>query len=175
MTLKPFSELGQAINAGKVKALYAVGGEVPVDPSLVANGFGRLEYLVLQASNESPITAQAHVLLPSAVHIEDEGTFTNLDGITQRFRRAYPARADCRPHWAWAVALAQEFGFPWMPRSARDVFREWGPRVAELASFDWDGAAPPLKITRGLNPLATGADGRPPGYRELGPPRVRGI
>ena len=175
VTLKPFSELGQAINAGKVKALYAVGGEVPVDPSLVANGFGRLEYLVLQASNESPITAQAHVLLPSAVHIEDEGTFTNLDGITQRFRRAYPARADCRPHWAWAVALAQEFGFPWMHRSARDVFREWGPKVAELATFDWDGSAPPLKVTRGLTPLATAADGRPAGHREFGPPRTRGI
>ena len=175
LTLRPFSELGQGINAGKVKALYAVGGEVPVDPSLVANGFGRLEYLVLQASNESAITAQAHVLLPSAVHVEDEGSFTNLDGITQRFRRAYPARADGKPHWAWAVALAQEFGFPWMHRSARDVFREWGPRVAELASFDWDGAAPPLKVTRGLNPLATGADGRTPGYREFGPPRVRGI
>ena len=175
LTLRPFSELGQGINAGKVKALYAVGGEVPVDPSLVANGFGRLEYLVLQASNESAITAQAHVLLPSAVHVEDEGSFTNLDGITQRFRRAYPARAEVKPHWAWAVALAQEFGFPWMHRSARDVFHEWGPRVAELASFDWDGAAPPLKVTRGLNPLATGADGRTPGYREFGPPRVRGI
>ncbi|HSP19996.1 MAG TPA: molybdopterin-dependent oxidoreductase, partial [Myxococcaceae bacterium] len=121
------------------------------------------------------VTAQAHVLLPAAVHVEDEGTFTNLDGITQRFRRAYPARADVKAHWAWAVHLAQEFGFPWVQTSARDVFREWGPRVAELASFDWDGAAPPVKTTRGINPLATGADGRPPGYREFGTPRVRGI
>ena len=175
LALKPFSELGQAINSGKVKALYAVGGEVPVDPSLVAHGFARLEYLVMQASNESAISAQAHVLLPAAVHVEDEGTFTNLDGITQRFRRAYPAKADVKPHWAWAVHLAQEFGFPWTQTSAREVFREWGPRVAELASFDWDGAAPPLKTTRGLNPVATGADGRPPGYREFGTPRVRGI
>jgi len=175
LTLKPFSELGKAINAGTVKALYAVGGEVPVDPSLVSVGFARLEYLVLQASNESAITAQAHVLLPAAVHVEDEGTFTNLDGITQRFRRAYPPRGDIKPHWAWAVALAQEFGFPWMHGNARDVFREWGVKVAELASFDWDGAAPPVKVTRGINPLATGADGRPPGYREFGAPRVRGI
>jgi NADH-quinone oxidoreductase subunit G len=175
LALKPFSELGQSINAGRVKAVYAVGGEVPVDPSLVAHGFARLEYLVLQASNESAITAQAHVLLPSAVHVEDEGSFTNLDGITQRFRRAYPARTDVKPHWGWAVALAQEFGFPWMHASARDVFREWGPKVAELATFDWDGSAPPLKVTRGLTPLATAADGRPAGHREFGPPRTRGI
>ena len=115
------------------------------------------------------------MLLPAAVHVEDEGTFTNLDGITQRFRRAYPPRADAKAHWAWAVRLAQEFGFPWTQISAREVFREWGPRVAELTSFDWDGAAPPVKVTRGINPLATGADGRPPGYREFGTPRVRGI
>src|SRR4029078_2182232 len=132
LTLKPFSELGQAINAGKVKALYAVGGEVPVDPTLVAHGFGRLEYLVLQSSNESAITAQAHVLLPSAVHVEDEGSFTNLDGGTQRFRRAHPGRAEARAHWALAVAVAQEFGFPWTQTSARDVFREWAPRIPEL-------------------------------------------
>ena len=175
LALKPFSELAQAINGGKVKALYAIGGEVPVDPSLVAHGFARLEYVVLQAANESAITAQAHVLLPSAVHVEDEGTFTNLDGITQRFRRAYPPRADVKPHWAWAVTLAQEFGFPWAHASARDVFREWGPRVAELKSFDWDGGAPPVKLARGINPIPTAADGRPPGYREFGPPRVRGI
>ncbi|HUM12882.1 MAG TPA: 2Fe-2S iron-sulfur cluster-binding protein [Myxococcaceae bacterium] len=175
VTLKPFAELTQAIAAGKVKALYAIGGEVPVDAAVAAQAFGKLEYFVLQASNESPVTEQAHVLLPAAVHVEDEGTFTNLDGITQRFRRAYPPRADVKAHWAWAVALAQEFGFPWLQTSARDVFREWGSRVAELASLDWDGTAPPLKVTRGLNPLPTGADGRPPGYRELGVPRVRGI
>ena len=175
LTLRPFAELSQRIAGGTVKALYAIGGEVPVDASAAAEAFGRLEYFVLQASNESPVTAQAHVLLPAAVHVEDEGTFTNLDGITQRFRRAYPPRADAKAHWEWAVHLAQEFGFPWIQTSARDVFREWGPRVAELASFDWDGAAPPLRITRGIHPLPTAADGRPPGYREFGPPRVRGI
>jgi NADH-quinone oxidoreductase subunit G len=175
LSLKPFSELTQAITAGKVKAVYAVGGEVPMDAEAAAAVFSRLEYFVLQASNESAVTAQAHVLLPAAVHVEDEGTFTNLDGITQRFRRAYPPRVDSKAHWAWAVHLAQEFGFPWAQTSAREVFREWAPRVTELASFDWDGAAPPLKISRGLNPLPTGADGRPPGYREFGTPRVRGI
>jgi NADH-quinone oxidoreductase subunit G len=175
LALKPFSELTAAIDSGQVKALYAIGGEVPTDAASVAQTFSRLEYFVLQASNETPVSAQAHVLLPAAVQVEDEGTFTNLDGITQRFRRAYPGRADVKPHWAWAVALAQDFGFPWTQDSAREVFREWAPKVAELASFDWDKAAPPLKISRGLNPIATGADGRPPGHREFGAPRVRGI
>jgi NADH-quinone oxidoreductase subunit G len=175
LALKPFSELSAGIAGGKIKALYAVGGEVPIDASTAAETFARLEYFVLQASNESAVSAQAHVLLPAATHVEDEGTFTNLDGITQRFRRAYPGRGDVRPQWRWAVTLATDFGFPWIQLTARDVFREWGPKIPELAPFDWDGAAPPIKITRGLNPIPTGADGRPPGYREFGTPRVRGI
>jgi NADH-quinone oxidoreductase subunit G len=80
-----------------------------------------------------------------------------------------------KPHWAWAVDPGREFGFPWAHAGARDVFREWGPRVAELKSFDWDGGAPPVKLARGINPIPTAADGRPPGYREFGSPRVRGI
>jgi len=175
LALLPFHELSAAITAGRVKALYAIGGEVPVDISQAALTFSRLEYFVLQASNESALTAQAHVLLPAATHVESEGTFTNQDGITQRFREAYPGRADVRPHWKWAVTLATDFGFPWIQQSARDVFREWAPKVSELATFDWDGQAPPIKVKRGITPLPTGADGRPPGYREFGPPRVRGI
>ena len=175
LALLPFSELMAAIGSGKVKALYAIGGEVPVDLAQAAQTFARLEYFVLQATNESALTAQAHVLLPAATHVESEGTFTNQDGITQRFREAYPGRADVRPHWKWAVTLATDFGFPWFQQTARDVFREWSPKVPELASFDWDGQAPPARVKKGINPLATGADGRPPGYREFGPPRVRGI
>jgi NADH-quinone oxidoreductase subunit G len=46
LALRPFSELTQAIAGGKVKALYAIGGEVPVDPAVAAEAFGRLEYFV---------------------------------------------------------------------------------------------------------------------------------
>ncbi|HEX8825180.1 MAG TPA: ferredoxin, partial [Archangium sp.] len=59
--------------------------------------------------------------------------------------------------------------------SSREVFRELGKAVTEFAPVDWDKAAPPDRETPGINPLPTAADGRPPGYREFGAPRVRGI
>ena len=87
-----------------------------------------LEYFVLQASNESAVTAQAHVLLPAAVHVEDEGTFTNLDGITQRFRRAYPPRADAKAALGVGGATwPRSSASPGRQISAREVFRELGP------------------------------------------------
>jgi len=173
--LRPFADLVSAIDAGRVKALYALGGEVPVPASEAAAALGKVEFVVLQATNLSPVTAGVDVLLPAAVHVEDEGTFTQAEGITQRVRRAYPPRAGVQSHWKWAVDIMREFGFPVTLASAREVFQEIAPKVPELAAFDWDKEAPPLKTTRGIAPLPTGADGRLPGYREFGAPRVRGI
>jgi NADH-quinone oxidoreductase subunit G len=176
LQLRGFDELWRGIESGEVKALYAVGGEVPGDVAAFAEVARRLELLVLQASNESRLTAEAHCLLPASTHVEDEGTFANLDGILQRFRRAYPARGESQPHWKWASDLMPELGMAGTAyASAREVWRALAPRVPELASFEWDVNAPPAREARGLKPLPAAADGRPPGYREFGAPRVRGL
>mgnify|MGYP001310505928 CR=1 FL=1 len=172
LTVQPFDALSKAVDAGSVKALYAIGAEVPDEA--FAQVAGRLELFVLQATNESALTAQAHVLLPAAVHVEDEGTFTQADGITQRFRRAYPPRQDAQPHWKWAVELAKELGgtLAWM--NSREVFRTVAPSIPELATYEWDKQAP-MAGKKGINVPSAAADGRPPGWREFGAPRVRGI
>jgi NADH-quinone oxidoreductase subunit G len=175
LALKPFEELTRAMDAGRVTALYAVGTEVPGNVEAFAQAAAKLEVFVAQAMNESPITAQATVLLPASVHVEHDGSFVQMDGIVQRFRKAYPSKGDAAAHWMLAAELTRELGGTATWTSAREVFRELGKQVAELAQFDWDKAAPPDREKPGLNPLPTAADGRPPGYREFGAPRVRGI
>ncbi len=185
ITLRPFVELLAALSSGKVKALYAVGGEVPVvDAATVAKAAQSLELFVVQAANESPVTDAAHVVLPSSVHVEDEGTFTQQDGITQRVRRAYPPKGESQPHWRWAGQLRREVAVaggadasaaPAVWGSSREVFRDLKSGVPELASYEWDKNAPIAQRRPGLNPLPAAADGRPPGYREVGVPRVKGI
>ncbi|NOJ94992.1 ferredoxin [Corallococcus sp. CA049B] len=175
LSLKGFEELTPAIKAGQVKALYALGTEVPTDAAAFAEVVASLEVFVAQAQNESPVTAQATVLLPASAHIEDEGTFTQQDGITQRFRKAYPSKGDAVPHWKWATELTRELGGESAAASARDVWRALSGQVSEFAEFNWDKASPPDREKPGINPLPSSADGRPPGYREFGAPRVRGI
>ena len=175
LTLKPFEELVKAMDGGRVKALYAVGTEVPGDATAFAQAAAKLDVFVAQATNESPLTAQATVLLPASVHVEFDGTFVQVDGIIQRFRKAYPAKGDAVAHWALAAELTREMGGTAAWTSSREVFRELGKAVTEFAQFDWDKAAPPDREKPGINPLPTAADGRPPGYREFGAPRVRGI
>jgi NADH-quinone oxidoreductase subunit G len=175
LALLPFSALLKAVEAGSVKALYVLGAEVPTADASAASKLAKVEFIAVQASNVSALTAQADVVLPAATHVEEEGSFVQGDAVIQRFRRAYPPRAETQGHWKWAVDIMQEFGFPVTYTSARDVFRELSGTVPQLAQYAWDEEAPPLKTTRGIVPLPSAADGRPPGYREFGPPRIRGI
>ncbi|MBI3186043.1 MAG: (2Fe-2S)-binding protein [Myxococcales bacterium] len=175
LALRPFEELPRAIESGEVKALYAVGTELPSDEAAFAPLLSRLELLVVQAINDGPLRAQAHVSLAAASHAEDEGSFVQKDGAIQRFRRAFPPRGDAWPHWRWASELWRELAGAAIFHSSREVWQALSSRVPELASFDWDGRAPIAQLGRGLLPLAAAADGRPGGYREVGVPRVRGI
>ncbi|MHB8878418.1 MAG: NADH-quinone oxidoreductase subunit G [Myxococcaceae bacterium] len=175
LALKPFAELVPAIESGAVKGLYAIGGEVPVDAVQFAQAAAKLELLVVQAMNEGPVVAQAHVALPAASHLEDEGSFVQESGIIQRFRRAFPPRGDSAPHWSWAEELGRELaGTTGGHATSREVWKGLSGGIAELASFDWDGAAPVNQKVQGINPLPAAADGRPAGYREFANPRAKG-
>ncbi|HYV48893.1 MAG TPA: 2Fe-2S iron-sulfur cluster-binding protein [Myxococcaceae bacterium] len=175
LTLQPFDDLLKAMEGGQVKALWAVGGEVPVDDTAFRQAAEKLELFVLQAQNESSIARLADVLLPACSHVEDEGSIANLDGIVQRIRQAFPPKGESQPHWRWVSDLHAALGITTTWASAREVWRALSNRVPELASFEWDTKAPPAREARGLKPIPAAADGRPPGYREYGAPRVRGI
>jgi len=175
LELKPFEDLVSAIEAGSVKALYAIGAELPAHPPGFEASLKRLEVVVVQAINQGMLSAYADLVLPASPHSEDEGSFTNVDGFIQRFRPAYPTRGGSQPHWKWSADLARAAGLAWTASSAREVFREGAKQIPQFASYDWDASAPPAHLRPGGGPLPAAADGRPPGYREWGTPRVRGI
>jgi NADH-quinone oxidoreductase subunit G len=175
LAVKPFEDLVRAMEAGTVKALWAVGGEVPADAAAFAQATAKLELFVLQAQNESKLAATADVVLPASSHVEDEGSVANLDGVVQRLRQAFPPKGESQPHWKWVSDLQAALGLTTTWASAREAWRALSNRVPELAPFEWDTKAPPAREARGLKPIPAAADGRPPGYREFGAPRVRGI
>lgn len=175
LTVQPFDALTKAMDAGQVKALFALGHEVPEADDTWAARTEKLELFVMTATNESKATGPAHVVFPAATHVEDEGTFTQADGITQRFRRAFPPRGEARPHWRWVADLAKELGSDLAVASSREVWKKLAPSVPELASFEWDKKAPMNQTRPGISTMAAAADGRPPGWREQGVPNLRGL
>ena len=175
LELAPFTELTKAMDGGQVTALYALGAEVPEADDVFAARAMKLELFIVSATNESKVTEAAHLVLAAAVHVEDEGSFTQEAGITQRVRRAYPPKADSQPHWKWAVELARQLGLELKATSSREVFKALSGAVPELASFEWDKKAPLNQKRPGIGTLSAAADGRPPGWREQGIPNLRGL
>lgn len=175
LTLKSFADFTSAVQKNTYSLAFFVGGDTPVNGEALATLVSSLDHVAVVSTHESGLTRAAHTALPASSHVEDEGSYTQAQGITQRVRRAYPPKGDSQPVWKWVTDLGAHFGVQWPHRSSRDIFKALAPTVPALAQFPWDKAAPMNQHKPGITPLATGADGRPPGYREMGIPRVRGI
>lgn len=175
LTVEPFTTLTAALSQGSVKALFAIGSEVPEADADFAKRAEKLELFMMIATHHSEVTGAAHAVFAAASHVEDEGTFTQEAGITQRFRRAFPPKGAAQPTWKWAIDLALELGHEIKAMNSRDVFRALAPAVPELKDFAWDKLAPMSQTRPGISTMAAGADGRPPGWREQGVPSMRGL
>jgi NADH-quinone oxidoreductase subunit G len=70
----------------------AMFSERAKDPVVVAN-LRKAKFLVVMSWDANhPLNDVADVLLPSTIHAEKEGTFTNLQGRVQRIHQAYPPK-----------------------------------------------------------------------------------
>jgi len=59
------------------------------DPAIVANLRKAKTLIVHSWDATHPLNEVADIVLPSTIHAEKEGTFTNLQGRVQRIRQAY--------------------------------------------------------------------------------------
>jgi NADH-quinone oxidoreductase subunit G len=59
----------------------------------------RLDTLIWSGTNAGGTSELAHLVLPSAVWVEREGTFTNFEGRVQRFRTAVEPLGQARADW----------------------------------------------------------------------------
>ncbi len=170
MAVRPFADLLAAAQQGRVKALWVVGTELPVEGA--ARELSALT-VVAQATNEDGLTGAAEVLLPASTHAESDGTFVNFEGRAQRFEMAFFPRGESRPHWALAGEIARALGAERAYDSAREAFLALAAMLGSaLGDFKWD-SLPSVSRRPGIVPLAAGTvDGRLAGYRERVPPET---
>jgi NADH-quinone oxidoreductase subunit G len=166
LAVKPVADLQKAVAAGTVKAVWAVGAELPGPAGTLAGA----EALVVQATNDGELAQAATVLLPASPAPESDGTFVNFEGRPQRFELAFWPRGESLPHWGLAGEVGRALGLTVRWSAARAVFEDLGRRVADaLPGYRWD-SLPSVDRRRGLQPLPAGTvDGRLPGYRERVP------
>ncbi len=128
------TEVFQAIDEGKVKALYVMGENPLVsDPDLhhVEKALEKLELLVVQDIFLTETAKLAHVVLPGVSFAEKDGTFTSTDRRVQRVRKAIEPLGEAKQDWQIIAAVARRMraqGFEYAsPESIFDEMRELTP------------------------------------------------
>jgi NADH-quinone oxidoreductase subunit G len=119
-----------------IRALYMAGGFLPQHLEGRADALAKLDFLVVQELFENETTATADVVLPAASYAEQDGTFTNNDGLVQRVRQSIAPLHQSRPDWVIVSQLAKElgldYGYDW---SSSAVFREISDKVQAYAGM----------------------------------------
>src|SRR6185369_4983527 len=117
-------------------ALYMAGSFLPEHLKGREGLLSQLDFLVVQELFENETTAVADVVLPAASYAEQDGTFTNNDGLVQRVRQSIPPLHQSKPDWMIVAQLARELGMDFgYEMSASAVFREIGDRVQAYAGM----------------------------------------
>ena len=107
------TEMFDAVEQGKVKAMYIVG-ENPIlsdaDASHVEKAIGELEFFVCQDIFLTETARLADVVLPAATFAEKDGTFTNTERRVQRVRKAVDPPGDAKTDWWIVCEIAKRLG-----------------------------------------------------------------
>jgi predicted molibdopterin-dependent oxidoreductase YjgC len=92
--------------------------------ALVQHASERVRLFILQGSNQHPTVSLAHVVLPSAVYAEKDGTFTNGQGRVQRIRPAFPPLGEAKGDWQILVELGARLGVALPFPNSQAIFKE---------------------------------------------------
>jgi predicted molibdopterin-dependent oxidoreductase YjgC len=164
------ASLVQAIERGQIKAMIIDGSldgrDRELDPALVA-ALDKLEFLIVIDSFNSPIALKADIVLPKAVYLEKDGTFTNFDRTVQRVRAAVPPLGEARTVHDAVAMLSERMGYGLPVQPASQLMAEIGGLVPSYggityARLERSGTVTPVTsmMDPGMPILVNGADGR---------------
>jgi NADH dehydrogenase/NADH:ubiquinone oxidoreductase subunit G len=98
-TGRDFDDMLREIEAGRIRALYLLG-EDPLegcpDPVRVREAMSRLDLLISQSPFTTPVTELAHIVLPTALPPEKEGSMISLMGERRVIRSVMAGFPDVR-------------------------------------------------------------------------------
>ncbi len=125
-------QMVDAIERGKLKAMYLVGEEmafVDTNTNHVQGALEKLDFLVVQDLFLTKTAQFADVVLPASPSLEKEGTFTNTERRIQRLYQVLPPLGDSKPDWQIIMGVANRAGANWTYASPAEIMDE----AAELA------------------------------------------
>ena len=110
---KAYPDIINGVVAGRIKGLWIIGTNPVVsypNREVLELGLRGLEMLVVQDGFETPTTALADVVLPSAIWGEKDGTYTNSERRVSRVRAAVAPPGEARSDFDITLAMAERWG-----------------------------------------------------------------
>lgn len=138
-TLEEMLDLLEKDDPGAPQALYLLGGDLLRWLPHRSRGeklLKKLPFMVVQDAFLTDTARLAQVVLPVAMHAEQEGTFISSTGQLGLLAQALPVNG-VRPDWQIISQLGVKLGFPVKAGGPQEIFRELA-RVMPL----WAGLAP---------------------------------
>jgi formate dehydrogenase major subunit len=134
-------EMVDAIQEGKLKALYLFGEEMSLvdsNSNYVQEAFTKLEFFVVQDIFFSHTCRFADVVLPAAPSLEKEGTFTSTERRIQRLYQVFEPLAGSRPDWQIVRDLANQLGANWSYKHPSEIMDEVASLTPLFAGVSYD-------------------------------------
>jgi predicted molibdopterin-dependent oxidoreductase YjgC len=163
------ADLPAAIERGEIKAMYiegSVDGRFRAINSDLLAALPKLDLLIVADSYDSPLTQFADVVLPRAMYLEKDGTFTNFDRTVQRVRKAVPPMGDAKSGVDILTLLSQRMGYNLEHRNANQIMHEIARLVPDYhgvtyARLERGGLNVPVEsfLEAGTTILSAGPDG----------------
>ena len=159
-------EMVDAIEQGKIKAMYLIGEEMSIvdsNANYVGDAFSKLEFFVVQDIFFGVTCQYADVVLPAAPSLEKEGTFTSTERRIQRLYQVFEPLEGCRPDWRIIQDVANHLGASWNYQHPSEIMAEIASltpifagvtyeRLEGYKSLQWpvaeDGSDQPLLYTK---------------------------
>ncbi|MEO6028303.1 MAG: 2Fe-2S iron-sulfur cluster-binding protein [Candidatus Binatia bacterium] len=129
-----------AIEAGTIRGLFVTGTDLwEVWGEEASKILGRLEFLVVVATNEHPLLDLAHVVLPGMTFAEKNGTFTNHAGRVQRIHRVLDPGTQPSDGEIF-LQIGRRLGMELTPGlfDPRQIFGAITRQVPRYAALGWD-------------------------------------
>jgi len=98
----------------------------------------QLELLAFIGPNANKTSELAHLVMPSAVYAEKDGTFTNFQGRVQRIHAALDPAGDAQPEWAIVTALAARLGVSLAYADAQSIFADLAKTERPFHGLSYD-------------------------------------
>lgn len=138
-TLEEVLDLLESDDPAAPKALYLLGGDLLrwlPHRSRVKKLLKKVPFIVMQDAFLNDTAKLADVVLPVAVHAEQEGTFISSTGQLGVINQALPANG-VRPDWQIISQLGTKMGFALKSGSPKAIFKELAKKMPL-----WAGLAP---------------------------------